>query len=126
MVFSETCLILIAYLLIVNATKNYDFFCPFCLCKNDHSENIFLERKHQKMIILINVMKIYIMIFQQLLISKRTITKHFIICEIFKMRTSVRNKNLKSLQKYLNKKQRRGRRKKSGGFLSRYHFAYAG
>ena len=29
-------------------------------------------------------------------------------------------------QKYLNKKQRRGRRKQRGGFLGRYDFAYAG
>ena len=42
------------------------------------------------------------------------------------MRTSVRNKNLKRLQKYLNKKQRLGKRKQPGGFLSRYDFAYAG
>ena len=42
------------------------------------------------------------------------------------MRTSVRNKNLKRLQKYLNKKQRCGRRKQRGGFLNRYDFAYAG
>ena len=42
------------------------------------------------------------------------------------MRTSVRNKNLKRLQKYLNKKQRRGRRKQQGGFLNRYGFTYAG
>ena len=42
------------------------------------------------------------------------------------MRTSARNKNLKRLQKYLNKKQRCGRRKQRGGFLSRYDFAYAG
>ena len=42
------------------------------------------------------------------------------------MGTSVRNKNLKRLQKYLNKKQRRGRRKHGGGFLNSYDFAYAG
>ena len=42
------------------------------------------------------------------------------------MRTSVRNKILKRLQKYLNKKQRHGRRKQCGRFLSRYNFAYAG
>ena len=42
------------------------------------------------------------------------------------MRPSVRNKNLKRLQKYLNKKQRCGRRKQRGGFLNRYDFAYAG
>ena len=42
------------------------------------------------------------------------------------MRTSVRNQNFKRLQKYLNKKQRRGRRKQRGGFLNRYDFAYAG
>ena len=42
------------------------------------------------------------------------------------MRVSVRNKNLKRLQKYLNNKQRRGRRKQQGGFLNRYGFAYAG
>ena len=42
------------------------------------------------------------------------------------MRTSVRNKNLKRLQKYLNKKQRHGRRKQRGGFLKRYDFTYAG
>ena len=42
------------------------------------------------------------------------------------MRKSVRNKNLKRLQKYLNKKQRRGRRKLRGGFLNIYDFAYAG
>ena len=42
------------------------------------------------------------------------------------MRTSVRNKNLKRLQKYLNKKQRRGRRKQRGEFLNWYDFAYAG
>ena len=41
------------------------------------------------------------------------------------MRTSVRNKNLKRLQKYLHRKQRRGRRKQRGGFLNRYDFAYA-
>ena len=41
------------------------------------------------------------------------------------MRTSVRNKNLKRLQKYLKKKQRRGKRKECGGFLSRCDFAYA-
>ena len=41
------------------------------------------------------------------------------------MRTSTRIKNLKSLQKYRNKKQRRGRRKQLGGFLNRYDFAYA-
>ena len=43
---------------------------------------------------------------------------------MFKMRTSDRNKNLKRLQKYLNKKQRRGGRKQRGGFLNRYDFAY--
>ena len=42
------------------------------------------------------------------------------------MRTSVRNKNQKRLQKYLNKKQRRGRRKQHGGFLNRYDFTYDG
>ena len=42
------------------------------------------------------------------------------------MRTSVRNKNFKRLQKYLNKKQRYGRRKQRVGFLNRYDFAYAG
>ena len=42
------------------------------------------------------------------------------------MGTSVRNKNLKRLQKYPNKKQRHGRRKHRGGFLNRYDFAYAG
>ena len=42
------------------------------------------------------------------------------------MRTSARNKNLKKLQKYLNKKQRPGRRKQCGWFLNRYDFAYAG
>ena len=42
------------------------------------------------------------------------------------MRTGVRNKNLKRLQKYLIKKQRRGRRKQRGGFLNRYDFAYVG
>ena len=42
------------------------------------------------------------------------------------MRTGVRNKNLKRLQKYLIKKQRRGRRKQRGGFLNRYDFVYAG
>ena len=42
------------------------------------------------------------------------------------MRTSVRNKNLKRLQKYLNKKQRCGRRKRRGRFLNRYDFAYVG
>ena len=41
------------------------------------------------------------------------------------MRTSVRNKKLKRLQKYLNKKQKRGRRKQCGGFLNRYDSAYA-
>lgn len=40
------------------------------------------------------------------------------------MTTSARDKNLKRLQKYLNKKQRRGGRKKRGGFLNRYDFAY--
>ena len=38
------------------------------------------------------------------------------------MRTSVRNKNVKRLQKYLNEKQRRGRRKQHSGFLNRYDF----
>ena len=42
------------------------------------------------------------------------------------MRTSVRNKNLKRLQKYLNKKQKRGRRKQGAGFLNRYDFTYTG
>ena len=42
------------------------------------------------------------------------------------MRISVRNKNLKRFQKYLNKKQRCDRRKQRGGFLNRYDFAYAG
>ena len=42
------------------------------------------------------------------------------------MRTSARNTNLKRLQKYLNKKQRCGRRKQLGGFLNRYDFAYTG
>ena len=42
------------------------------------------------------------------------------------MRTKIRNENLKMLQKYLNKRQRRGRRKQRGGFLNRYDFAYAG
>ena len=42
------------------------------------------------------------------------------------MRTKIRNENLKMLQKYLNKRQRRGRRKQRGGFLNRYGFAYAG
>ena len=42
------------------------------------------------------------------------------------MRTSVRNKNLKRLQKYLNKKQRCGRRKQRGGFLNRYDLANDG
>ena len=42
------------------------------------------------------------------------------------MRLSVRNKNLKRLQKYLNKKGRRGRRKQRSGFLNRYDFACAG
>ena len=41
------------------------------------------------------------------------------------MGTSIRIKNLKRLQKYRNKKQRRGRRKQRGGFLNRYDFAYA-
>ena len=41
------------------------------------------------------------------------------------MRKSVRNKNLKRLQEYLNKKQRRGRRKQRGGFLNIYDSAYA-
>ena len=41
------------------------------------------------------------------------------------MRTSARNKNLKRLQKYLKKKQRRGKRKQCGGFLIRCDFAYA-
>ena len=40
------------------------------------------------------------------------------------MRTSVRNKNLKRLQNYLNKKQRCRRRKQRGVFLNRYDFAY--
>ena len=39
------------------------------------------------------------------------------------MRTSVANKNLKRLQKYLNKRQRHGRRNQRGGFLNRYDFA---
>ena len=39
------------------------------------------------------------------------------------MRTSVRNKNLKRLQKYLNEKQRGGKRKQHGVFLNRYDFA---
>ena len=42
------------------------------------------------------------------------------------MRTGVRNKNLKRLQKYLIKKKRHGRRKQRGGFLNRHDFAYAG
>ena len=42
------------------------------------------------------------------------------------MRTSVRKKNLKKLQKYLNKKQRPGRGKQCGWFLNRYDFGYAG
>ena len=42
------------------------------------------------------------------------------------MRTSLRNKNLERLRKYLNKKQRCGRRKQHGGILNRYDFAYAG
>ena len=42
------------------------------------------------------------------------------------MRISVRNKNLKRLQKYLNKKQRRGRKKQRGGFLNRSDFAFFG
>ena len=42
------------------------------------------------------------------------------------MRTSVRNKNLKRLQKYLTKNQRHGRRKQRGRFLNRNDFAYAG
>ena len=42
------------------------------------------------------------------------------------MGTSVRNKNLKRLQKYLIKKQRHDRRKHRGGFLNRYDFAYTG
>ena len=42
------------------------------------------------------------------------------------MRTSFRSKNLNRLQKYLNKKQTRARRKQRGGFLNRYDFAYAG
>ena len=42
------------------------------------------------------------------------------------MRTGVKNKNLKRLQKHLIIKQRRGRRKRRGGFLNRHDFAYAG
>ena len=42
------------------------------------------------------------------------------------MRTSVRNKNLKRLQKYLNKKQKCGRRKQRVRFLNRYDFASTG
>ena len=42
------------------------------------------------------------------------------------MSTSVKNKNHKRLQKYINKKQRRGRRKQLDGFLTIYDFAYAG
>ena len=39
------------------------------------------------------------------------------------MSTSVKNKNHKRLQKYINKKQRRGRRKQLDGFLTIYDFA---
>ena len=42
------------------------------------------------------------------------------------MGATVRNKNLKRLQKHLNKKQRCGRKKQRGGFLNRYDFFYAG
>ena len=42
------------------------------------------------------------------------------------MRTGVKNKNLKRLQKHLIIKQMRGRRKRRGGFLNRHDFAYAG
>ena len=41
------------------------------------------------------------------------------------MRTSVRNKKLKRLQKYLNKKRKRGTRKQCGGFLNKYDSAHA-
>ena len=42
------------------------------------------------------------------------------------MRTGVKNKNLKRLQKHLIIKQRCGRRKRRGGFLNKHDFAYAG
>ena len=42
------------------------------------------------------------------------------------MRTSIRNKNLKRLQKYLRKKQKYTRRKQRGRFSKRYDFAYVG
>ena len=42
------------------------------------------------------------------------------------MTTSVTNKNLKRIQKYPNKKQRRGWRRQRGRFLDRYDFVYAG
>ena len=42
------------------------------------------------------------------------------------MRTRVRNKNLRRLQKYPKKKQKYIRRKQHSGFLNRHCFAYAG
>ena len=83
---SKGCLLLVVYHLSGNVTKNYDFFISSVYAKvitaNTFSrdENIVHSKKlFEKMIILINVMKIYIMIFNDCWSAKeRSQYKHFI------------------------------------------------